>query len=59
MLDIIDRIKQLKSKWAGHFTKGQGNSWSTYTLQWYFRVLKRPGRRFQVKWGTKSENCPL
>ena len=50
VFDIIERIKQLKWKWAGHIARREDNRWSTITLQWYPRDVKRPRRRPQVRW---------
>ena len=50
-LYIMERIKRLKWKWAGHIARRQDNRWTTSILDWYPCCgVKRPRRRPHARW---------
>lgn len=39
--DIIDKVKALKWKWAGHWDQKKDNCWTSLLLNWTPRNLRR------------------
>jgi hypothetical protein len=48
--DIIQRVKSLKWQWAGHIARRTDNRWTTRTIEWYPRGIKRPRKRPKDRW---------
>ncbi|KAI5737947.1 hypothetical protein M8J77_001036 [Diaphorina citri] len=50
VMDIVERIKRMKWKWAGHIARRTDERWTTQILQWYPRNIKRPRKRPKIRW---------
>ena len=48
--DIIDKVKSLKWKWAGHAARRKDNRWTSVVLNWTPRNLRRPRRKPKDRW---------
>ena len=48
--DIIDHIRQLKHRWAGHVARLQDNRWTIRATSWVPRRWLRPRGRPKTRW---------
>ena len=49
-IDVIDRVKTLKWKWAGHVARRIDDSWIKKVLEWIPRSCRRPKKRPCCRW---------
>ena len=48
--DIVDKVRSLKWRWAGHVARRNDNRWTSAVLNWIPRDVKRPRRRPMDRW---------